>query len=164
MVDVTYNLVTSYFKEIQNQHIDLNSFFRFNRSEIMGPMRSGVDYYALLLEDIDLDINDNGAQNKSNDFELAILILDHAPKENYDKQQIVLHESLEIAREIERRITADSEKPDHWLYNRYDANETSITKVGPIFNDPCYGYRLATTLTAINVKRLPNPDKWNDLS
>ncbi len=163
MADIQYSTLLNYFRDIQTKHVDLSSFFRFDRSEIMNKMRKGVNYPALLLEDFDIDLNENTGQNKYEGFEVNILVIKHAKQNDYDDIELKLGECLEIVREIERRVTADSENPDHWLYNRYDANSTLIHKVGPIFSDPCYGYRLSTTLENTVSKRMPNTDKWSDL-
>lgn len=163
MAEISYTVLLDYFRDIQVKHVDLNSFFRFDRREIMGKMRSGVNYPALLMEDTDIDYAENGGQNKYEGFEVSVLVLKYAKSGDFGLIEQVLGECQEIAREIERRITGDSENPAHWLYNRYDANSTTIHKVGPIFSDPCYGYRLTTTLFNTMGKRLPNTAKWSDL-
>lgn len=163
MAEISYSTLLDYFRDLQQKHVDLNTFFRFDRREIMGKIRKGVEYPALLMEDFDLDYNENVAQNKHESFEVSVLVLEYAKHDDYDNIESVLGNCLEIAREIERRITADSENPDHWMYNRYESNSTTIHKVGPIFSDTCYGYRLATTIDNTISKRLPNSSKWSDL-
>tara|TARA_R110001592_G_scaffold268269_3_gene534512 strand:- start:29015 stop:29506 length:492 start_codon:yes stop_codon:yes gene_type:complete len=163
MAAINYQTINAYFDDLQQKHVDLKSFFRFDLSEIMGKMRNGVEYPALLLEDTALSLADNGAQNKSESFEVSFLVLKTSKPKEYDLTELALADCLEIAKEIERRLQADAENPSHWLYNRYDQSQTNFHKVGPIFADTCWGYRCSIILTNTDVQRLPTAAKWSDL-
>jgi hypothetical protein len=163
MAAIDYQTINSYFEDLVQKHVDLNSFFRFDFSEIMAKMRNGIEYPALLLEDTGLSIADNGAQSKSESFEVSFLVLKTSKPREYDIIELALSDCLEIAKELERRVLADSESPSHWLYNRYEQSQTIFHKVGPIFAETCWGYRCSLVFTNTDVQRLPTAAKWSDL-
>lgn len=162
MVSITHLTLVNYFRDVAEKHVDINGFYRFDINEIQARLRSGTGDPCLMLEAAEIDWNDNGAQNKSLGHTFAFSIMGEARKDDHDKVNEVLDSCQQTALEVERRILRDSENPEHWLYNRYDANMTSAFKVGPLFGSTRWGYRISITLVNTD-RRIPTPGKWSDL-
>lgn len=163
MANLGYSNIVAYFRSLAEKHVDLSDFFRADTTEIMAAMRPGVNYPVLMLEDPELDLSDNLGQNKTEHFDLGFAVLIPCEVQNWDEIEEKRAQTMDVIMELERRVLADSENPEHWLYNRYDANETRFHPIGPIFTDNCYGYRCEMMLRNTDVKRTPTNAKWSDL-
>lgn len=163
MAEITHNILVSYFQNLSEQHVDINSFYRFDIAEIQSKMKSGMGEIVLALEAAEISLGDNGSQNKTVAHTLAFSILGQAKADKHDEVNEMLDRCETIMLEVERRILKDSEDPTHWLYNRYSQNDTFAMKVGPIFSATRWGYRLSITLRNTDTKRMPNAAKWSDL-
>lgn len=163
MANINHSALVAYFESMAANHVDLRDFYRYDLSEIMSKLRSSIETPALMLEAASIDLVENGAQSKHQEFDLAFMVLLPFKRGDHQLNNANLTTAEEIAMELERRITKDSEDPNHWLYSRYDASETSLVKAGPLFAESYHGYRCRLVLKNTNVKRMPNQAKWSDL-
>lgn len=162
MPKIYHTDLVQYFAYLAENHVDIEGFYRFDISEIQSRLRSGAGNRTLMLEAAEIGFIDSQAQEKALAFTFAYTITGPCTKDDHDKKNTVINDCMKIAMEVERRILQDSEDPSHWLYNRYEATQTQGFKVGPIFADTRWGYRVEVTLANTD-PRYPEAAKWTDL-
>ncbi|WP_289659530.1 hypothetical protein [Flavobacterium panacagri] len=158
---LTHKPIVDFHKNISKFHKELKGFYRFNWAEINGQFRSGISTPALLLESHSAAMYSNSEKTSNfNDRSISFLILDFTGKaDNYEKQEIVLDKLENVVIDIASYLKKLSKDRDSWLFGKFDVNNFSYEKVGPIF-DNMYGWNVLYSLK--NHEDLTfDPDQWD---
>lgn len=167
---VSFDHIISYLEGLGDKHIDINKSFRWNRLQIQGAIR-GENKESLMLIDAP-EFNSEGTQVNVHVIDCAITILgkkdvSNPNLEDDSKQNEIINHCANICFEVGARIQTDSyDSSDNtlkWLYGNVIKNSFSYSKVGPIFTNMYYGYRLEFQIKSPEVYKV-DPAKWSDLS
>jgi len=163
MRQVTHKPIVAFHQEIATAHKEINGFYRFNWNEITGQFRSGIQTPALLLESHSASLNTNSNNTSTfNGRNISFMLLDFTGKaDSYTKQEEVLDKLENVALDIGAYLKKLNGDKTSWLYGKFDPNNFSYEKVGPIF-DNMYGWNVLYTLK--NHEPLCfEPEKWEFL-
>lgn len=145
----------AYFKNIAEKHksiqhtTDRKNFFRANIEEILSGARSLAgyegDYYALVLENHEGILSENGSDRIDDHQSMAFHILKPCTTDDFEKENLILKESKQIALDIVSRIRKDYRDglngSQSSVIKGFDINQTRYQKIGPVF-DNCFGTRV----------------------
>jgi len=157
---VTHKPIVEFHQGIATAHKEINGFYRFNWNEITGQFRSGIQTPAMLLESHSAALNANSNNTATfNGRNISFLLLDFTGKaDSYSKQEEVLDKLENVVLDIAAYLKKLNGDRNSWLFGKFDPNNFSYEKVGPIF-DNMYGWNVLYTLK--NHEPLCfEPDKW----
>lgn len=164
-MNVTFETIVSYLENLATQHIDVAEHFRWNKTELQGSLRSGVNLSLMLIDAP--ETQEEFPNNKSfHNHSCAITILgksgvDTSKIDNYANQNEVLDHCQQICFEIAKRIKYDGQLPG-WMYGLVVGESFHYFKVGPIFSNGYYGYRCEFNIKA-KADCVVDTAKWGDL-
>lgn len=166
--NASFQTIISFLTNLGNQHIDVNSVFRFNRLELQGSLRKGLQKSIMLLDAIEVNTEKtNNINTHLNQCAFTILGKEGVSTSKidaYDAQNEVLEHCQAIVFEIAARIKIESKKIENeWLYANLIEDSFSFFKVGPVFTENMYGYRCEFIIKS-NEKYALNFDKWLDVN
>lgn len=172
--NIGFKLIVSYLENLGILHTEVNKTFRWNSNEINNALPSGV---ALPLMLVDAPTKSESKAGKAsatfNRHTCAFTILGKpgmstAQFTAYIRQNEVIASCEAICDEIQNRIEADnlvykfSNGDRNWLYGLLVEASFEGFKVGPVFSDRLYGYRVEFALRSKRCKKV-DPEKWEDL-
>ena len=167
----SFQKITDFLTTLGENHVDINSVYRYNRLELSGAFRKGAPLSAMLIDSIETFVTNPNARN-FNQNNCAFTILGKegvstAKMDSYTQQNEVLEHTQEIAFEVAARIkdaalNTDLNGPLKWLYGNVEQDSFHFYKVGPVFTEQLYGYRCEFSIKQKQPYQ-PNPDKWTDL-
>jgi hypothetical protein len=164
----SFQEITDFLTDLGNKHVDVNSVYRWNRTELSGAMRKAVQKSIMLIDAVEINAN-SPAENNVHLNQCAFTILGKegvstARIDSYDAQNEVLNHTQKIAFEIAARIQRESYNADLlWLYGNLEKGSFNFFKVGPVFTENLFGYRCEFTIKTMEVYKL-DPTKWTDKS
>jgi len=168
----SFKKIVDYLTNNGLQHVDINDVFRWNKLELSGSLRNGVNLTAMLIDSIETTVSTpNSKKFHHNQGAFTILgkpNVSTSKIDSYIEQNEVLDHCQTIAFEMaarliyDARVTALNNAELKWLYNNIEADSFHFFKVGPVFTNQLYGYRCEFTIKAKETYE-PNPIKWNDL-
>ena len=171
MPRISFLNIVNYLEELANNHVAIQTSFRWNVLEASGKLRAGIELPVMLIDSIETQTNASNTKTiHINTTAFTILGKPNTRTGNldeYEAQNQTLDYCQQICFDIEQRIISDANNPiknggNNWLYGLLDKNSFHHFKVGPVFSDGLYGYRCEVSLKN-QVCTEPNPDKWNDL-
>ncbi|MDF1547099.1 MAG: hypothetical protein P1P88_04720 [Bacteroidales bacterium] len=149
-----YTDYTNYFKKLATEllgHSDTEKhFFRKGLEEFLNGLSTNVNYPAMLLEEYDFRITDNGADNVMKPFTAAFIICDNVPDiEDYDRQDTVMDSTEEIVDKIYNRIRA-AIRPPYQEFFKYA--QLGNVQASPVKNkaDGNYGWYVTIEILSIH--------------
>jgi hypothetical protein len=159
MQSVAHSKIVKLHKDIADQHVDINGFFRFNVNELLGSLRSGIQTPVLAIEAASSELESPSKQSVFNSRAVSFIIIDFAGKpDSYDKQDEVLDKLETIVLEIGDYLATKNEDRSHWLYGLFEIDSFRYEKVGPLF-DNMYGWNVLYTIKNQTTKKM-DPAKW----
>lgn len=162
MAEISHNSIIAYFKEIQENLIGLEDFFRMDLSEIKGAFRSDANFPCLVVESHESDLGKSKHNQSVNDRSFAFTVYFNPESGNYEEQNQMLDLSEAYGYKIIARMRHDASIKGHILFNRFKVSEVKNHKVGPVFNERLYGYRFTGEITAAQ-PLIVSPDDWVDI-
>lgn len=150
MPRITFSQLNAYFKNLGENHVDIQDVYRWNPQEFTGKMRSGVQLPVMLVDPV--ETHPSGDTTKTiHSNHIAFTVLGKPDTktgkiDSYDAQDEVLDYCQNICFDLEARILYDATLPEiagvkNWMYGLVDKNSFHHFKVGPVFVDGLYGYR-----------------------
>lgn len=164
----SFNQIVEFLETIGGLHTEVNSVFRWNRTELSGSLRNGKQKSIMLIDAVEVN-TDSPANNNVHLNQCAFTILGKdgvstAKIDSYANQNIVLQHTQQIAFEIATRIQREAANPNlSWLYGNLEKGSFNFFKVGPIFTENLFGYRCEFTIKTTEVYKL-DPTKWTDIN
>lgn len=159
--------ITNYFRTacINNKLVkhtaEEKHFFRFGMSEIFDNIRSGINYPAFGLENIEGSYGDGLSDNIRNKPEIGFVIIKPCTLSDLDEQEVVQGECHKIGEQIIAKIKKDVVIGGS-IIKSIDISSIRYTAVGPIFGSH-YGYRFSfdCDLSAMGTIYF-KPTDWDD--
>lgn len=157
----------AYFEKIATELKDiahvpgarLERFKRMDIEEVLTALRGNIDLdsFCLLLESLNGNLEDNGADTDFNNQVSAFLVLRNCPEGDFLMQRETLKMALQIGFKVVSRLKKDA-REGLGLEN-FKSTGLTYEKVGPLF-DGAYGYRFELAFFD-EVDLSFNPDDWN---
>lgn len=132
-----YAYFISYFSQLAEEHCEIAMCYELDEEEILSGLRSKIKYPCLMLEVPDFGLYDNKV-NTDSVVPSGITILSPVKPGNPDKRKELLISHERIMLDIVSRLREDDRRA-RW---HVDTNQLRYNKVGPVFSDHCYGWRL----------------------
>lgn len=162
MAEISHSVLVAYFQNIQINLKGLEDFFRMDLAEVKSSFRSGADFPCLVAESHESDFGDSKPNQTVQNRFFAFTVFYNPEKGNFTEQNEMLDASEKMGLKIIARMKYDSNKPDHFLFNRFKAESVKNHKVGPLFNEQLYGYRFTGEILATQPLVI-NADDWEDI-
>ena len=156
------NLITS----LGEKHVDIDDVFRWNRLELAGALRRGVNKTIMLIDAVEVD-SDSPSNNSVHSNKCSFFILGKEgvktdKVDSYAEQNEVLEHCMLTAFEVAARLVLEANDPaNKWLYSNIERGSFVYTKVGPLFTNNLFGYRCQFTIKSMEKYKVDN-NKWTD--
>ena len=170
--NIGFKLIVSYLENLGILHTEIKQTFRWNSNEINNALPSGVALPLMLIDAPQKSESKKGTATFNNHTCAFTVIgkpgMSTAQFSAYTKQNEVITFCEEICDDITNRIEADNlvyklKNDDRaWLYGLLVEASFEGFKVGPVFSDRLFGYRVEFVLKSKRDKTV-NSDKWDDL-
>lgn len=162
----SFQQITDFLTDLGNKHVDVNSVYRWNRTELAGAMRKVAQKSIMLIDAVEVNTNSPSGNNVHlNQCAFTILGKDGVSTaliDSYANQNEVLEHTQKIAFEVAARIQREAHNADiSWLYSNLEKGSFNFFKVGPIFTENLFGYRCEFTIKTLEVYKL-DTTKWTD--
>ena len=152
MQKVSHETLVKYFEKLGSCHVDIVNSYRWNTIEYQNGLRSGVTPTVMLIDSP--QIQEDGIQTNLMDAHNCALTFLGKPNtptakvDTYDNQDAVLEHCQQIAFEFRNKLKLDAsvhkdaEGNKNWMFGSIVTNSFNFLKVGPVFTENMYGYRL----------------------
>ena len=141
MRESPFQQYSTYFEEIANRHPAIKSFYEIDEDEIISGIRGKVKYPCFFLE-----FPEPGGFDNSTNIDVrqpsGLAILSPVKAGDFAKRREVLVSHEIILLDVVSRMRKDRIEGNIW----FDMNQTRWSKVGPMFVDNLYGWRLDFTV------------------
>ncbi len=159
----THKQISDYMKQLSVLNDNINSFFRFNISDIQGGIRAKINFPAMALESPEGNFVGSNTNNSLDSKLFAFTIFDKPSRGNFDQEDDMLDDCELIGKQILARMRYDSLVPASVIYRLFKLEKVQYHKVGPVFTDHLFGYRFEVELSDAKVNMQINPADWSDL-
>lgn len=148
-------------KKLAHGKDERNTFFRFNINEIMENIRTGIDYPALGLENIEGNLIDFKADDVRNSVTVSFVVIKPVDMLDFNGQEDVMDECYKIGMEVFSKMHKDAHIRGTIIQALQLQNARYIA-VGPIFNNH-FGYRFSVDINFSAMSEVYfKPADWND--
>ena len=144
----------NYFSVLAIEHNEIAMCYELDEEEILSGIRSKIKYPCLMLEAPDFGLYDNKT-NTDSVVPTGITILSPSKPGDFERRKELLISHERIMLDIVSRLRAD-DRQGNW---HVDTNQLRYNKVGPVFSDHCYGWRLEVRYQRW-VDLTVNNDRW----
>lgn len=159
--------IIDYFKtacknnlKLMHEKNDRVSFFRFNLSEIIENLRTGISYPAFGLENIEGNFEDLKADSVKNIVPISFVIIKPCDLLDFDEQEDVMDDCYKIGMEILSKMHKDAHNRDT-IISKISVENGRYIPVGPIFSNH-FGYRFTLDIKIENMSEIYfNPADWD---
>lgn len=128
----------TYFEEIANRHPEIMLFHPIEEDELVaGKLRVSGAYPAMIVEYPDMPMADNST-NTDSVLLTGITILKSVPKGYPEQTKQALIDTERILLDVISFMREDRKRGKIHL----NTNDIKLDKVGPVFSDYCYGWRM----------------------
>ena len=155
MLNNRFSQFVAYFRQLAQEHIQINDFIHGTAADVMGKSRSDLNYPLLWLETPYLKINDNQVGNIEGVRSSAFIILWNTPEKTAEEIDLVWEKTEVIALDVLSRMRKDAKAR---LFH-FRLSEASLDPISTLFIDNDYGWRVEFGLD----KKLDlcfDPTKW----
>jgi len=128
-----------YFKDIASLHPKIKGFYTMDINEVLGDLRQGMQYPALILNSVNGFLSENASQdNTQNLVKAGFMVIDHADQvDDFTREMQILGDTYEFAMQILSRLKEDA-KCGTFL-RKFDVNSIKYEMLGPVFDND-YGF------------------------
>lgn len=166
-----FNLLVAYFEELANKSVHINSSYRWNAQEVKEKIRSGITPTIMLIDSPTIEEQGQDAPSQSDHCHCALTFLGKPGVytnriDCFEEQNQVLNHCLNIAMLFRAKIKQDAETAflpngeKNFLYGRVAYASFKFYKVGNVFTDNLYGYRLEFEVLQKPITTV-NPTDWS---
>lgn len=137
MRESPFEQFSTYFEDVANRHPEIKWFYEIDEDEIIGGLRSKVKYPCMMLEFPEPSGFDNST-NTDVKLPSGLAILSPCKQGDFAKRREILISHEKMILDVVSQM-----KQDRILGNFFlDVNQLKWSKVGPMFTDNLYGWRL----------------------
>ena len=148
-----------YFKSTTSLHPAIKGFYTMDINEVLGDLRQGMQYPALILNSVNGFLSENlSADNTQNLVKAGFMVIDHADSlDDFTREMQILGETFDWSMDILTRIKNDAACGD--FIRKFDVNSIKFEMLGPVFDND-YGFMFTFDLRFFVSDLSYKPEEW----
>ena len=148
-----------YFKSTASLHPAIKGFYTMDINEVLGDLRQGMQYPALILNSVNGFLSENlSAENTQNLVKAGFMVIDHADSlDDFTREMQILGETFDWSMDILTRIKNDAACGD--FIHKFDVNSIKFEMLGPVFDND-YGFMFTFDLRFFVSDLSYKPEEW----
>ena len=164
-MNISHQTIIGYLQNLVDQHTDIRieDFYRMDISEILGAMKTSIQYPCFALESHEGNFDSSSAMNSLENKIFAFSILKKPEYGNFEDQNTALDDCELIGKQFLARMRYDSAQETSLLHKLFSLGNVNYHKVGPLYTDHLYGYRFEISLLPDKTSMKVTPENWTDI-
>ena len=148
-----------YFRSAASLHPSIKGFYTMDINEVLGDLRQGMQYPALILNSVNGFLSENlSAENTQNLVKAGFMVIDHADSlDDFTREMQILGETFDWSMDILTRIKNDAACGD--FIRKFDVNSIKFEMLGPVFDND-YGFMFTFDLRFFVSDLSYKPEEW----
>ena len=148
-----------YYRSIATLHPSINGFYTMDINEVLGDLRSGMKYPALILNSVNGFLSRNlSADNTQNTVKAGFMVNDHADSlDDFTREMQILGDTFEWSMQILSKLKNDAACGE--FIRKFDVNSIKFEMLGPVFDND-YGFMFTFDLRFFVSDLSYKPDQW----
>ena len=148
-----------YFRSAASLHPSIKGFYTMDINEVLGDLRQGMQYPALILNSVNGFLSENlSAENTQNLVKAGFMVIDHADSlDDFTREMQILGETFDWSMDILTRIKNDAACGD--FIRKFDVNSIKFEMLGPVFDND-YGFMFTFDLRFFVSDLSYIPEEW----
>ena len=148
-----------YFKSTTSLHPAIKGFYTMDINEVLGDLRQGMQYPALILNSVNGFLSENlSADNTQNLIKAGFMVIDHAESvDDFTREMQILGDTFEWSMQILSKLKNDAACGE--FIRKFDVNSIKFEMLGPVFDND-YGFMFTFDLRFFVSDLSYKPDQW----
>jgi len=148
-----------YFKSTASLHPSIKGFYTMDINEVLGDLRQGMQYPALILNSVNGFLSENlSADNTQNLVKAGFMVIDHADSvDDFTREMQILGDTFEWSMQILSKLKNDAACGE--FIRKFDVNSIKFEMLGPVFDND-FGFMFTFDLRFFTGDLSYNPDLW----
>ena len=148
-----------YFKDTASLHPSIKGFYTMDINEVLGDLRQGMQYPALILNSVNGSLSENMSQeNTQNLVKAGFMVIDHGDSvDDFAREMQILGDTFEYSMQILSRLKRDAGCGT--FIRKFDVNSIKYEMLGPVFDND-YGFMFTFDLRFFVSDLSYKPDQW----
>lgn len=148
-----------YFSGLASLHPSINGFYTMDINEVLGDLRQGMRYPALILNSVNGFLSTNlSSENTQNLVKAGFMIIDHSENvDDFGREIQILGNTFDWGIDILTRILNDSRCGT--FIRKLDVNSVRYEMLGPVFDND-FGFMFTMDLKFFIADLSFNPSSW----
>ena len=148
-----------YFKSTASLHPAIKGFYTMDINEVLGDLRQGMQYPALILNSVNGFLSENTTQeNTQNLVKAGFMVIDHADSvDDFAREMQILGDTFEWSMQILSKLKDDAACGD--FIRKFDVNSIKFEMLGPVFDND-YGFMFTFDLRFFVDGLAYDPSQW----
>ena len=124
-----------YFRNTAALHPSLKGFYTMDINEVLGDLRQGMKYPALVLNSVNGFLSENlSSENTQNLVRAGFMVIDHADSlEDFHREMQILGDTFEWSMDILSKLKKDAACGT--FIKKFDVNSIKFEMLGPVFDN-----------------------------
>ena len=148
-----------YFRSAASLHPSIKGFYTMDINEVLGDLRQGMQYPALILNSVNGFLSENASlDNTQGIVKAGFMVIDHADSlDDFTREMQILGETFDWSMDILTRIKNDAACGD--FIRKFDVNSIKFEMLGPVFDND-YGFMFTFDLRFFVSDLSYKPEEW----
>ena len=148
-----------YYRSIAALHPSINGFYTMDINEVLGDLRSGMKYPALILNSVNGFLSRNlSADNTQNLVKAGFMVIDHVDSvDDFQKEMQILGDTFDTCIDILTKLLKDAQCGT--FIRKLDVDSIKYEMLGPVFDND-FGFMFTFDLRFFVSDLSYKPDRW----
>ena len=148
-----------YFRNIAALHPSIKGFYTMDINEVLGDLRQGMQYPALVLNSVNGSLSENlSSENTQNLVKAGFMVIDHMDSvDDFKREMQILGDTFEWSMEILSKLKKDASCGS--FIKKFDVNSIKFEMLGPVFDND-FGFMFTFDLRFFASDLSYKPDQW----
>ena len=148
-----------YYRSIATLHPSINGFYTMDINEVLGDLRSGMKYPALILNSVNGFLSRNlSADNTQNLVKAGFMVIDHVDSvDDFQKEMQILGDTFDTCIDILTKLMKDAQCGT--FIRKLDVDSIKYEMLGPVFDND-FGFMFTFDLRFFISDLSYKPDRW----
>ena len=148
-----------YFRSVASLHPSIKGFYTMDINEVLGDLRQGMQYPALVLNSVNGFLSENvSADNTHALVKSGFMVIDHSDSvDDFAREMQILGDTFEYSMQILSKLKKDSFCGT--FSRKFDVSSIKFEMLGPVFDND-YGFMFTFDLRFFVSDLSYKPDQW----
>ena len=148
-----------YFKSTTSLHPAIKGFYTMDINEVLGDLRQGMQYPALILNSVNGFLSENlSADNTQNLIKAGFMVIDHVDSvDDFQKEMQILGDTFDTCIDILTKLMKDAQCGT--FIRKLDVDSIKYEMLGPVFDND-FGFMFTFDLRFFISDLSYKPDRW----